>query len=84
VVLWKGQDFAPIFPTRFRDAASESPVKVRWIFDAVRQFPLEQAMQVAEWAAARVHDGVVAVGIGGSEERGPADWFKDISSRSAG
>lgn len=77
VVLWKGQEFAPIFDA-VRDAAAESPVKVRWILDAVRQFPLEQAMQVAEWAAARVKDGVVAIGIGGSEERGPAEWFKEI------
>lgn len=77
VVLWKGQEFGPIFDA-VREAAAESPVKVRWILDAVRQFPLEQAMQVAEWAAARVKDGVVAIGIGGSEERGPAEWFKDV------
>jgi len=77
VVLWKGQEFGPIFDA-VREAAAESPVKVRWILDAVRQFPLEQAMQVAEWAAARVKDGVVAIGIGGSEERGPAEWFKEI------
>ena len=50
VVLWKGQEIAPIFDA-VRDAAAASPVKVRWIFDAVRQFGVEQAMQVAEWAA---------------------------------
>jgi aminodeoxyfutalosine deaminase len=77
VVLWKGQDFAPIFDA-VRDAAAESPVKVKWILDAVRQFPLDQGMQVAQWAAERVQDGVVAIGIGGSEERGPAEWFQEI------
>lgn len=77
VVLWKGEDFAPIFDA-VCSAAEGSPVEVRWIFDAVRQFGVEPARQVAELAAARVDRGVVAYGIGGSEERGPAAWFKDI------
>jgi aminodeoxyfutalosine deaminase len=53
-------------------------VEVRWIFDAVRQFGVEQAMQVAEWAAERQSRGVVAFGIGGSEDRGPAEWFSEV------
>ena len=77
VVLWKGQEFAPIFEA-ICGAAAESPVQVRWILDAVRQFGVEPAMRVAELAAERVDRGVVAVGIGGSEERGPAGWFKDV------
>ena len=76
VVLWKGQEFAPIFDA-VRDAAVESAVEVHWILDAVRQFGPEQGMQVAQWAAERVGRGVVALGIGGSEERGPAEWFTD-------
>src|SRR6185295_5834988 len=72
VVLWKGQEFAPIFDA-VRAVATGSPVEVHWIFDAVRQFGVEQAMQVAEWAAERVDDGVVALGIGGSETSGPAE-----------
>lgn len=76
VVLWKGQEFAPIFDA-ICEAAAGSPVEVRWIFDAVRQFGPEQGMQVAQWAAERVDRGVVALGIGGSEERGPAEWFTD-------
>lgn len=77
VVLWKEQEFAPIFDA-IHAAAEESPVLVRWILDAVRQFGPEAGMQVAELAAERAHQGVVAVGIGGSEERGPAGWFKDV------
>jgi aminodeoxyfutalosine deaminase len=77
VVLWKGQDFAPIFDA-IRTAAADSPVQVRWILDAVRQFGAEPAMQVAELAAGRVDHGVVALGIGGSEERGPASWFQEV------
>jgi aminodeoxyfutalosine deaminase len=85
VVLWKEQDFAPIFEA-VRRAAEGSPVEVRWILDAVRQFGVDQAMRVAELAAARVDAGVVAFGIGGSEERGPAEWFTDVFrfARSAG
>jgi len=77
VVLWKGQDFAPIFDA-VHQTAEGSPVKVRWILDAVRQFGVEQAMRVAELAAERRDLGVVAFGIGGSEERGPAEWFSEV------
>lgn len=77
VVLWKGQEFAPIFDA-VREAAAGSPVEVRWILDAVRQFGVEAAMQVAELAAERTGQGVVAYGIGGSEERGPAEWFTEV------
>src|SRR5215471_7495408 len=76
VVLWKEQEFAPIFDA-ICDAATGSPVEVRWILDAVRQFGPEQVMRVAELAAERRDRGVVAFGIGGSEERGPAEWFTD-------
>ena len=77
VVLWKEQNFAPIFDA-IREAAADSPVQVRWILDAVRQFGVEQAMQVAQLAAERLDQGVIAFGIGGSEERGPAKWFPDV------
>ena len=35
-------------------------------------------MAVAKLAADRLDRGVVAFGIGGSEERGPADWFTEV------
>ncbi|HWB82639.1 MAG TPA: adenosine deaminase [Bryobacteraceae bacterium] len=77
VVLWKKQDFAPIFDA-ISSAAEGSSIEVRWILDAVRQFGAGHAMQVAELAAERVNKGVVAYGIGGSEERGPAEWFTEV------
>jgi adenosine deaminase/aminodeoxyfutalosine deaminase len=77
VVLWKQQEFGPIFDA-IHDAALGSPVKVRWILDAVRQFGVEPAWDVARLAVARQDRGVVAIGIGGSEERGPAEWFKEV------
>jgi adenosine deaminase/aminodeoxyfutalosine deaminase len=77
VVLWKGQEFGPIFDA-IHDAATGSPVEVRWILDAIRQFGVEPAMQVAGLAAERLDRGVVAFGIGGSETRGPAEWFAGV------
>ena len=77
VVLWKEQDFAPVYDA-VRQAAAESPIEVHWILDAVRHFGVEHVMRVAELAAERVNDGVVAFGIGGDEERGPAAWFGEV------
>ena len=77
VVLWKEQEFASIFDA-IHDAAAGSPVETRWIFDAVRQFGVEPAMAVAKLAAERMDRGVVALGIGGSEVRGPAEWFGEV------
>jgi len=77
VVLWKQQDFAPIYDA-VREAAAEFPMDVYWILDAIRHFGAEHAMEVAKLAAERADDGVVAFGIGGDEVRGPAAWFGDV------
>lgn len=77
VVLWKEQEFAPVYEA-VRRAAAGSQVEVWWILDAIRHFGPEHAMRVAELAAERVSDGVVAYGIGGDEVRGPAEWFTDV------
>ena len=77
VVLWKKQEFAPIYDALQREAAASS-VAVRWNLDAIRHFGVEHAMQVAELAAERVHSGVISFGIGGDEMRGPAEWFTEV------
>jgi adenosine deaminase/aminodeoxyfutalosine deaminase len=77
VVLWRGQEFAPIFEA-LREEAARSPVEVRWVMDAVRQMGAAHAMLVARLAAERVGQGVVAFGIGGDEERGPVEWFGEV------
>jgi adenosine deaminase/aminodeoxyfutalosine deaminase len=77
VVLWKEQDFAPVYAAVQRETL-RSPVRVRWIFDGIRHFGAAHLQRVAELAAERVGDGAVAIGIGGDEERGPAGWFAEV------
>lgn len=77
VMLWRKQDVTPIFDA-VNDVARRSPVEVRWIFDAVRQFAVSDAMRVAELAAGRLSEGVVGFGLGGDEVRGPVENFAEI------
>jgi aminodeoxyfutalosine deaminase len=83
VVLWKKQDLAAVFDAVAAEAA-KSPVPVRWILDAVRQWGAEAAAPVFDFAASHVGDkpdGVIAIGLGGFEEQGPALWFRELFAR---
>ncbi len=77
VILWKNQDLPAIYDAIWRETQA-SPVKAYWILDAVRQFGPDSAVPVLEFALSRRDYGVVAFGIGGAEERGPAHWFADV------
>jgi adenosine deaminase/aminodeoxyfutalosine deaminase len=76
VILWKKQDLGAIFDALAKEAA-QSPIPIRWILDATRQWGKEAARPVFQFAAERMNEGVVAIGIGGIEAEGPALWFKD-------
>lgn len=83
VVLWKKQDLSAVFDALAAEAA-QSPVSVRWILDAVRQWGAEAAEPVFDFAASRAGnkpDGVVAIGLGGFEDQGPALWFRDLFAK---
>jgi adenosine deaminase/aminodeoxyfutalosine deaminase len=73
-VLRRGQDLGAVYDA-VRGVAKRAAVETHWILDAIRHFGPEPAMEVARFAASRVGDGVIAFGIGGDEERGPAEWF---------
>ena len=77
-VLWRGRDLDAVYAEVRRVSKDWPGVETRWILDAIRHFGPDPAMDVARFAAARVNDGVAAFGIGGDEERGPADWFAGV------
>jgi adenosine deaminase/aminodeoxyfutalosine deaminase len=76
VILWKKQDLGAIYEAIWEET-QRAPVRAFWILDAVRQFGAEAAQPVVEFAMRHVNRGVVAFGIGGFEDRGPAEWFAD-------
>ncbi|MBI4443606.1 MAG: adenosine deaminase [Acidobacteria bacterium] len=81
VILWQGEDIVRLWEgveAGWRRAAKEFPIRVQWIFDAVRQFGSEAAMAVAKAAAALRDRGVVALGLGGDEQQGPPQRFQEV------
>lgn len=77
VVLWKGQDFAAVWDA-LALAAADSPLEVKWNLDAVRQWGVEKAWDVARLAADRVTEGAVSFGLGGDEAGCSAEEFREI------
>ena len=77
VILWKKQELGAVFEA-LAGEAERSPIPIRWILDATRQWGAEAAKPVFDFAAEHIGDGVVAIGLGGFEEQGPALWFADL------
>jgi adenosine deaminase/aminodeoxyfutalosine deaminase len=86
VILWRGQDFLPLFEgmERGRERGQRDfGVSLLWIFDAVRHFGSEPAAAVFALAAQLRERNVVGIGIGGDERRGPAEWFQSLYKQAA-
>ena len=86
VCLWRKQDFDRIFEglERGRERGERDfGVSLLWIFDAVRQFGAEAAQSVFELAARYRDRHVVGIGIGGDEQKGPAELFRDAYAYAA-
>ena len=81
VILWKKQELDAIFEGLCEECEAHPRIRVRWIFDAIRQFGAEQSSEVFQAAATYREAGVVAIGIGGDEGRGPAIWFAHLYRR---
>ena len=78
VILWKEQNLERVFEAVHAESSRFPGVMVAWIFDAIRQFGVEPAARVFDIAKEYRDAGVVAIGIGGDEERGPAIWFHEL------
>jgi adenosine deaminase/aminodeoxyfutalosine deaminase len=81
VVLWKKQPLDAIFEAAASAARAGQQlygVRVQWIFDAIRHFGVEHTREVLRWAERFRPLGVVALGIGGDESRGPAALFTEV------
>lgn len=81
VVLWKKQQLDRVYEairTAALDAGRRLGLRVNWIFDAIRHFGPDHAHEVLAWARRYRSEGVVAFGLGGDEERGPANLFGDV------
>lgn len=86
VILWRGQKLEPIFEglERGRERGQRDfGISLLWIFDAVRHFGPEAAADVFDLAARLRERNVVAIGIGGDERRGPAEWYRDLYRKAA-
>ncbi len=77
VMIWRGFDIDACFAA-IAGAAAGSPFPVRFIFDAVRNFSLDDAWRVAQAAARHRPEGVAGFGIGGDEKAGPAKKFAEV------
>jgi aminodeoxyfutalosine deaminase len=81
VLLWKKQPMDAVFEAvaaAAEESMARTGVRVKWIFDATRQFGLDHVREVMLWAARYRARGVVAFGIGGDEAAGPAKLFPNI------
>ncbi|MDE3179170.1 MAG: adenosine deaminase [Acidobacteriota bacterium] len=81
VILWKKQSIPEIFEAiaeATESFTSRSSLRAVWIFDAIRHFGPDHAREVLGWARIFRDDGVCAFGIGGDEQRGPAELFASI------
>lgn len=78
VMLLREQDVgANFFALREAgESATRRGLRVQWIFDAVRQFGPEKAMETARWAVRLASEGVIAFGMGGDELAIPAGEFR--------
>jgi aminodeoxyfutalosine deaminase len=86
VCLWRKQDFEKLFAGLERGRVRgerDFGISLLWIFDAVRQFGLEKAREVADLAVGHKSPSVVGFGIGGDEQQGPPELFRDVYAYAA-
>ncbi len=85
VMQLRGQDPQANFEAMLEVAEEFEPrgLRLRWVWDAVRQFGVEAAMAVVEAAGRCQSNKLVAFGIGGDERSIPAREFRAVYGRAA-
>src|ERR1700747_411939 len=86
VCLWRKLDFGAIFEGLDRGrrrGERDFGVSLLWIFDAVRQFGPQAALDVFKAAVRHRERGVVAIGMGGDEQKAPPELFRDAYAYAA-
>ncbi len=86
ICLWRKQDFDAIFEgldRGRRKGERDFGVSLLWIFDAVRQFGPGAAREVFGAAVRHREREVVAIGIGGDEQKGPPELFREAFAYAA-
>jgi len=86
VVHWRGQEFAPLFEGAERGrrrGERDFGISLYWIFDAVRQFGVDDARRVVDEAMRLKESNVVGIGIGGDERRGGPEQFREVYEHAA-
>jgi aminodeoxyfutalosine deaminase len=81
VLLWRKRAVDAVFEAvaaAAEEAEARTGVRVKWIFDATRQFGFEHVREVLHWTARYRSRGAIGFGIGGDEAAGPAKLFADI------
>jgi aminodeoxyfutalosine deaminase len=86
VYYWKRVDFDPLFAgmERGRERGERDfGVSLYWIFDAARQFGVEEAARVFNRAAdlRLSHPSIIGIGVGGDERHTGAEPFRDLYAK---
>ena len=86
VVLWRGQEFAPLFEGAERGrqrGEREFGISLYWILDAVRHFGVDEAQRVVNEAIRLKSHNVAGIGIGGDERRAGPEQFREVYAHAA-
>jgi len=86
VCLWRKLEFDRIFEGLERGrrrGERDFGISLLWIFDAVRQFGPGAAREVFELAARYRDHNVIAVGMGGDEQKAPPELFREAYAYAA-
>jgi adenosine deaminase/aminodeoxyfutalosine deaminase len=87
IVLWRGQEFAPLFAGLERGRVrgeKEFGLSLYWIFDAVRHFGAGECEKVLDLALELREQGgasIQGIGIGGDERLAPPELFTEVYAR---